>query len=122
MEDGKKKVWLLDPNSYLSVSTSTSFSGINRLLNGWFKALSWRTSQTPLPSCLMLCKATLAVMFLVTDCPFKFRGLLTNGFQGHEVIYVFQMLMAKYLKVDGKTLAILNSSRENFQIIEPQHF
>lgn len=45
--------------------------GINRLLNVWFKASSWCTSQTPLPSCLLLYKASLAAMFPVTDCPLQ---------------------------------------------------
>lgn len=49
MGDGgkeKKKKQAMDIHSYLSVSTSAE---INRLLNGWFKALSSQRSQTVLP-------------------------------------------------------------------------
>lgn len=46
MAKKKKKKQAMDIHSYLSVSTSAE---INRLLNGWFKALSSHRSQPVLP-------------------------------------------------------------------------
>lgn len=62
---------VIESNSYLSVSTSTSFSGINRLLNGWFKALE--LAQQPNSSAVpAVCYAKPLQLScpLVTDCPF----------------------------------------------------
>lgn len=91
--------------------------GINRLLNGWFKALSCRTS-------LMLCKSTLAVKFLMAHFPFKFTGLVTNGFQGNKVMF-FRCWCQSISESNSKTSAVLNwsknASRQYVRIIEPNN-
>ena len=76
-------------NTFWTVSTSVS--GINRLLYGWFKAREL-AHQPSSSAFLLLCKATSAVMSPVTDRPFKCSGLLMNGLQGHRrpMFYFFK--------------------------------